>query len=268
MNSGRCEKLKIVFDIEVEPSAEESQIGPVVLGQVVQVSGINDTQALRMIIGLIQQFGMAMEFKENGKGKSIPVKSYLKHVEKQGKWSRPVEAGGLSFRFGRVPALKHSFISIEEVNVGSAVSWADWVKPFLVVDGFVQAWISDVDYDYWQNVKDPLQYQAVGRSYSYLPMKSNGLPPPLEQLEIDTSHNPGRWALQSGYVEAIGATMWLGTPFWECVGENHKDAVLSANWLKVHSVGNGIIQVIASDHCFCDEVTKDKQINLRTALYG
>lgn len=261
----RREKLHLIFRLDRELDQDEIQIGTNMLGQLVKVGGISDIQALRTIIDTMRKFGV-IEIHDHDK--QISADSYLDKVEKQGEWSRSIEAGGMSFRFGHVVALKHSFISIEEVIAGSAISWADWVAPFLAVDGFVQAWLSDVDYDYWQNARDPLQYQAMGRSYSNLPMKSNGLPPPLEQVEIDTSSNPGRWSLQSGYVEAIGATMWLGTPFWESVGENHKNALLSEHGLTVRSMGRDIIQVVASEKCFFDESTKEKQNHFRTVLYG
>jgi hypothetical protein len=266
MSGHRREKLSMVFKLDCERDAEEIQIGENRLGRSVVAGGINDIQALQMIVRIMQQFGMAMEF--NDQGKKITVDSYLKQVEQQGKWSRAIEAGRLSFRFGRVPELKHSFISIEEVNAGSAVSWVDWVNPFLVDDSFVQAWVSDVEYDYWQNAKDPLEYEAAGRSYTHLPTKSNGLAPPLEQIEIDTSNNPGRWSLQSGYVEAVGSVMWLGKSFWQSVGENRKDALLSASWLDAQPIANGVIQVIASEHCFCDKATEVTQDNLRAILYG
>ncbi len=266
MSECRREKLSIVFKLDCERDIEEVQVGTNKLGRFVAAGGINDIQALQIIVGIMQQFGMAMEF--NDQGKKTSVESYLKHVEQQGKWSRTIEAGGLSFRFGRVPALKHSFISMEEIKAGSAVSWVDWVKPFLLEDSFVQAWVSDVEYDYWQNAKDPLEYEAAGRSYTHLPTKSNGLPPPLEQIEIDTSHNPGRWSLQLGYVDAISSTMWLGKLFWQSVGENRKDALLSASWLDVQSITDGVIQVVASEHCFCDKATEVIQNNLRAILYG
>jgi hypothetical protein len=265
MSGHRRERLDIAFELD-GGDTEEIQIGANRLGRIVRANGISDIQALRMIVGAMQQFDMTMEFSDQGK--QISVESYLKQVEKQGKWSRAVEAGGLSIRFGRVPALKHGFISIEEMNAGSVVSWVDWVKPFLAVDSFVQAWVSDVEYDHWQNAKDPLQYEAAGRSYAHLPTKSNGLPPPLEQIEIDTSNNPGRWSLQSGYIEAIGSIMWLGAPFWKYVGENCKAALFSASWLDVQPVGNAVTQVIASEHCFCDGTTEDIQRKLRSVLYG
>lgn len=266
MSGRRREKLDIVFELGCKKAAEEIQIDTNRLGRLVKAGGISDIQALQMIVGAMRKLGMAMEFDDHGK--QISIESYLTQIERQGKWSGTVEAGGLSFRFGHVTALKHSFISIEEVSAGASVSWADWVKPFLAENSFVQAWISDVEYDYWQNAKDPLQYEAMGRSYSHLATRSNGLPPPLEQVEIDISGNPGRWSLRSGYVEAIGSTMWFGSPFWKYVGEDRKDALLSASWLDVRSVGNGVIQVIASEHCFYDEATEDMQNNLRAVLYG
>lgn len=260
------EKLRIVFKLEGARDAEEIQIGPNRLGQIYATDGFSDLEALRMIVGIMQNLGMAMEF--NDHGNKISVESYLKQVERQGKWSRAVEAQGLSFRFGRIVALGQSFISIEEVIAGSAVSWEAWVKPFLAVDRFVQAWVSDVQYDYWQNAKDPLEYDAAGRSYSHLPTKSNGLPPPLEQMEIDTSNNPGRWSLQFGYVEAVGSVMWLGKSFWLIVGESHRDALLSARWLDAQPIGNGVIQVITAEHCFCDITSEVTQNKLRAILYG
>jgi len=268
MNSRRFEKLKIVFDIEVQPNVENYQLGQVVLEQVVQLGGLTDIHALRTVFELMQRLGVPLELKENGMGNPISVESYLKQVEKQGKWSRPIEAGGLRFHFGRMPALKQAFISIEDVSADSTLDWVEWVKPFLADHSFVQAWVSDVEYDYWQNAKDPLEYDAAGRSYSHLPTKSNGLPVPLEQIEIDTSNNSGRWSLQSGYVEAVGSIMWLGQLFWRRVGENRKEALLSSSWLNVQLVGNSVIQVIASDHCFCDETTDVIQNNLRAILYA
>lgn len=268
MNEHRREKLDIVFELDCESDTDEVEIGSIKFSQFRQVRGFTAADALRLIISIMRQFGMTMEFKENGKGKSIAVESCLKHVEKQGKWSRDLEVDGLSFRFGHVPALRHSFVIIEEINAGSAVSWERWVKPFLAEKSFIQAWVSDVEYDHWQNAKDPLEYEAAGRSHRHLPKKSNELPPPLEQLEIDTSQNPGRWSLQSGYIEAIGSMMWLGASFWKHVGENRKTALLSASWLNVKPVGDGVTQVIASERCFCDETTEDMQFKLRSVLYG
>ena len=96
---------------------------------------------------------------------------------------------------------------------GTAISMSDWAASFFG-DFFIMAYVFDVNYQYWQNAQDPLQYSARGKDYSALPMISNGMPPPLEQMIIDTSRNPGRRILCEGYIEAVGATMWLGEVFW------------------------------------------------------
>ncbi|GHU33356.1 hypothetical protein FACS189497_15100 [Betaproteobacteria bacterium] len=265
MSGDRREALEIVFTLGYE-STDEFEIGSTKFSQLVKVKGISATDALRIIISVMRQSGMAMEFKENGQGKSISADSYLKRVEKRGKLS-DIVAGGLLFRFGQVTALKHSFVRVEEIEAGSAISWENWLNPFLAEDGFTQAWVSDVEYDYWQNAKDPLDYDVAGRSYKHLSMKSNGLPPPVERLEIDTSRNPGRWLLKSGYREAIGSTMWLSDLFWSYVGKN-REKLLSADWLDVQIVDNGVAKIVSSEHCFCDETTEDVQRKLRAILYG
>jgi hypothetical protein len=257
----------MVFEIDCESESQEV-VGSIEFFEFNQIKGLTGASALRIIIAVMHKCGMVMEFKENGEGKSISAESYLKRVEKKGRWSVPVEAEGLRFTFGQVPSLKHCFVSIEEVNTGTTIFWKDWVESFLIQDGFVQAWVSDVDYDYWQNAKDPLLYELGNRSYAHLPMKSNGLPPPVERMEIDISNNPGRWSLCLGYREAIGSTMWLGKSFWKYVGENCKAAVLSSAWLDVQFIDNDVIQIVASEGCFYDETTEAVQHKLRFVLYG
>lgn len=263
----RREKLKIVFELNCESGTDEVEIGPIKFSQFVLIRSITAAHALCLIVSIMRQLGMPMEFKENGEGKSIPVESYLKHVEKSERWSIPVEAGGLLFQFGNVCSLNHSFVIIEEINAGAAVSWEHWIQPFLAEASFLQAWVADVEYDYWQNARDPIEYEAAGRSYAHLPTKSNGLPPPLTQTEIDTSNNPGRWCLKSGYIEAIGSTMWFSKSFWALVGDASRNALLSAKWLDVQFLGDGITKIISAEHCFCDVSTKDIQDKLRAALY-
>lgn len=268
MNSQRREKLKIVFDIGVGRDTGDVQVGAVTLGHYVQVNGINDAQALRLIIELMRKHDFVLEFRENGQGVPIAAETYHKRVEKHGKWRVPIEAGGLKFCFGQVFAFNQAFILIEEVIAGAAITWEGWVSPFLIEDGFVQAWVTDVEYDYWQNAKDPLEYEVANRSYNHLPLKSNGLPPPLEQLEIDTSMNPGRWLHKSGYIEAIGSTMWLGELFWRHIGESRRKILLSNSWLEVQCLVNGVIRVVSCPQCFFDETTEKMQNTLRSILYS
>lgn len=264
----RREQIDIVLHVTSDYK-EKAKTGATCIRRVVRSHGISDIQALRLIVDVMRQFEMVMEFTQYlPKPQQIPVNKYLKHVEKKGRYFLPVEAGGLKFSFGWIPLFNHAFLSIEEVATGLETSWAAWVAPFLAIDGFVQAWVTDAEYDYWQNVKDPLQYEEAGRSYSHLPTKLNGLPPPLEQMEIDISNNPCRWILQSGFREAIGSTMWLSPLFWHLTGTGCKDAELSANGFDVQHEANGIIKVVAADHCFCDETTENVQRKLRSILFN
>ena len=93
---------------------------------------------------------------------------------------------------------------------------------FLANPAFVMAWVADIDYDFWQNADDPLEYGARNQPFDHLPMRSNGLPYPLQQTIIDTSNNPGRYALRRGYHEAIGHVMWLRAPFWSLTGADRR----------------------------------------------
>ena len=125
----------------------------------------------------------------------------------------------------------------------------------------------DEDYEYWQNADDPLEYEAEGRSMAGLPMKSNGLPFPLEQQVVDTSRNPGRRVLRQGYVEAIGHRMWLGPEYFARVPDADRDGVAAADWLQVTEIENGILEIIAADEPFTDDTTADLQHRLRKLLF-
>lgn len=260
------EKLTVVFRIDAYQRSDEVNDDKNLFDRVIVGNHLEDIQALQKIVEIMRQLQLKMVF--NDAGKEISVEEYLKAVKQKGRWSRTVESGGLSFRFGRVLSLNHSFLIVEEISAGSVISWLKWAEPFLLEKSFVQAWVSDVEYDYWQNAKDPLEYKAGRREYVHLRTKSNGLPPPLEQTEIDISENPGRWSLQPGYIEAVSSTMWLGELFFESVGKNRKDALFSADWLDVRAITDNVTQVVSSACCFHDTSTTGIQNNLRAILYG
>jgi hypothetical protein len=131
------------------------------------------------------------------------------------------------------------------------------------------AWVVDVDYHHWQNASDPLQYRAVGKPYAHLPMKSNGLPYPLEQMIIDISANPGRWRLRNGYHEVVAAVMWLGNAFWKLT-EADRTKIENADWLKVSNSISSVIKVQSADKCFttADGEEGELQDRLRLLLFG
>ncbi len=160
-------------------------------------------------------------------------------------------SNGFKLRFGLLSALDQCFLVIDEAEWHNNTELEEEIRPVLELEVFIQAWISDVEYDFWQNATDPLGCEDVGRSLLGLSMRSNGLPPPLDQMEIDISGNPGRNVLRQGYVEAIGSTMWLGDLLWERVGADRlsKISLLESHGFKVHELGK-ILKVITSKNIF------------------
>ncbi|MBR9973688.1 hypothetical protein [Magnetospirillum sulfuroxidans] len=137
--------------------------------------------------------------------------------------------------------------------------WEDTAMSFSSIQGFRQAFIYDLDYDLWQNTSSIQSYQLKGRDYSHLPLRHNRLPPPLDEMEIDTRNNPGRYVFRQGYLEAVGSTMWLGDDFFKLVGAHRRDALLAADWADVRDVAPGVLRVQVAPEPFCDDSTADLQ---------
>lgn len=202
-------------------------------------------------------------------GVKIDVKTLEKKILKKKSWPSGLMSGGLELRFGLLPALGYCFLVLEGSEGHSITKLEEDIGPILSFEGFIQAWVSDVEYDFWQNATDPLEYECAGRPTSGLLMKSNGLPPPLDQMEIDTSGNPGRNVLRQGYIEAIGSTMWLGNLFWERAGVDRFASIslLESQGFKVYDCGK-FFKVVTSDKVFSDDSTIEKQGALRRILFG
>ncbi len=158
---------------------------------------------------------------------------------------------------------------LELDGVVASIEDADaWLSPLLADPRFIQARVYDKEYDFWQNAFDPLQYQSAGRSTAGLKMKSNGLPHPLTKDVVDTSSNPGRSELGNGFIESVGAVMWLGDGLWEALGKT------VPNWfalpgLRVQS-HRGSVRIQAADAAFtaADGAEGERQDALRALLFG
>jgi len=176
-------------------------------------------------------------------------------------------AGG-EIHYGHVTNFDHSLIWVD--GLVSDVQDADsWVRPFLAPNGFVQAWLYDRDYGLWQNAEELSVYEAHGRNYAGLPMRSNGLPPPLEDMVIDTSGNPGRRRLREGYVEAVGAVMWIGSGLLDKLNLKADD-LLSQDWLRATEESDSVVRVQVSNLPFtsAEGTQADLQMALRSLLFG
>ncbi|MHA6825331.1 hypothetical protein ACQUJV_03835 [Ralstonia pseudosolanacearum] len=264
MERDRCEELKIVFSLGGVNGVETISIGKSQVNLELREGRIDHVDALRCLAGVMTAKGLALEFQQDGR--FFPFDVILKKVQKNGTWGL-LSTVNLDFQFGLAGAYGHGFVLVREKAPSVAGCWNAWVEPFLSKQGLIQAWVSDSDYNFWQNVKDPVEYQLAGRDCSFLPMKTNGLPPPLDRKEIDISKNPGRWLLKMGYVEAIGYIMWLSELFWARTG-THRNQLSSVNWLDVSELPKGVTFVKVLEAKFSDERTKDRQDTMRGLLYG
>jgi hypothetical protein len=159
-----------------------------------------------------------------------------------------ITGNGYEFDLGRVRNCDLDFL-LMGYRGNQEFEWDIWAAQFLPQPSFVMAWTADRDYDFWQNAYDPLQYSSRHQPYDHLPMKSNGLPYPLEQKIIDTSNNPGRCTLRRGYHEAVGHVMWLGVHFWDLVGTDRRQ-VETAPDLSRSYPSPGVLRIQAFPHCF------------------
>jgi hypothetical protein len=81
------------------------------------------------------------------------------------------------FHFSPLGAYGIALLQIAKCVESTADSdrWMDAIVP---LPSFLQGRLYDEDYDFWQNAKDPLEYQARSQPYGHLPTRSNRLPPP------------------------------------------------------------------------------------------
>lgn len=228
---------------------------------------LSPLEAWEVIFDYLMKQGVSPTASVKLSEKQIALNSVYEYIHKSNRKHFRVRLGEIFLDYGAVTAWKHVLISIKDESGSFEGGWDELASDFLEKAIFVQAWISDNEYAFWQNAADPLQYEANGRSYEGLPMKSNGLPPPLEQMEIDISANPGRRIIRAGYVEAIGHRMWLGPEFFSLVPGAQRDTLLSESWFHTLELENGVLELTVQDEPFVDDVTAETQNRLRAILF-
>uniref|UniRef100_A0A173H0F5 Uncharacterized protein n=1 Tax=Pandoraea faecigallinarum TaxID=656179 RepID=A0A173H0F5_9BURK len=203
----RAQVLKMVFAL-AEDSHAQSQ--PDERGKKsgidfeARVGSISPGQAIRTLLRIAERSESHVELRFGDE--VLTSSQVLRRFGDMRPWGELVSQQFV-FQYGVAASFGHCFIQVEERYPGVAREWEEWLGSFTARKGFVQAWVSDSEYNRWQNVTDPYEYELAGRDCSNLRKRSNGLPPPLEMEIVDVSINPGRWVLRSGYVEAIGSRM-------------------------------------------------------------
>lgn len=265
MERTMLEKLRLIFTLKPRGGNTVTITEKPKIEVQRRYSEFSAIEALETILSLLRTLQLDEKLQANGR--PIQLKSLLASAKNTDHLSQ-FETSTLVFNYGAVANAELCQIIITEKIAGAAIDWEQWVAPFIISTHFVQAWVADVEYDKWQNAEDPLIYKAANRDYSSLPMRSNGLPPPVEQMVVDISKNPGRWEFRSGYIEALGSEMWLSDLFWKYVGLDHKERLAGFLPVKLTQVTDDVIHVSVSGTSFADESTRDLQDQLRSVLYN
>lgn len=228
---------------------------------------LSEPDALELVLAGLDQHHITGDLCVSGDRVKVTRPSLIKRVKDKNQFPSQLFIGNLQFQYGGPRNWKHRFLMIREEREREQ-DWSFWVLKTLPITGFVLAWATDREFDFWQNAHDPLQYTANGRDYTHLPMIHNGSPPPLDRLIIDTTCNPGRRVLRDGYVEGIGHTMWLTPLFWQRTGRERNEAALSEAGWRVTTIGDGVLRLDVPKIVFTEQGDRATQERLRFALYG
>lgn len=229
---------------------------------VLEIDKLSSKEALTLIMTEMSKNDITSSL--NIKGNSITPNELINQVNNLGEWSFEFSAAGLSFQFGSLRRFDHVFVHLQEQVPGASGGWENWLEPFLRSEGFVQAWVSDVEFDHWQNAKDLSFYTDRKDKLAEVKIISNNLPPPLTRDIVDVSNNPGRRVIKQGYVECVGLSMWLGKKFWEKVGGFDIKRLQDAGW---HIRETSDIITIIQSEAFYEDCAEPIQKLLRSALY-
>jgi hypothetical protein len=142
------------------------------------------------------------------------------------------------------------------------------IEALINVSSFVQARVYDAEYERWQNAENLTLFEAECIEHAHLPKKSNGLPFPLTQEIVDISKNPGRWVLRAGYIEAVGAFMWVSKSLLQVMGVNEKK-LMDVDCFSIEDLGS-VVKIAAYDRCFTSAVgaEAERQALLRKVLFN
>ncbi|MES0864376.1 hypothetical protein ABLN87_18655 [Ruegeria sp. SCPT10] len=175
---------------------------------------------------------------------------------------------GFSFSYGQNAGQNYDHVFIKSNLAVLTPEFCDELISATLADdlNFTQAHLVDENYQYYQSICDPLDFKALGLSMEGLPMKSNGLPFPLEQQIVDTSQNPGRYRLCQNYVEVAAGYMWFGDSFWKLIGRSSQ-CVRERMPAEVSLVHAECWKLRSQVGVFTDSCTAKLQEGVRSALF-
>jgi len=200
-------------------------------------------------------------------GQPVDPRDLPMRLKARGNEAFSIESGGLAWNFATVAAWGHQMFRISSDDLLLPDPGVVARLLFARVPSFVQAYCFDYDYYHWQNASDLIEFRGSGIDITKLKLIDNGLPPPLNDMVVDTSMNPSRRVLRKGYVEMVASKMWLSKRFFEVSGSNFDEAALAASDFEVVK-DEDLIEVKYLPGDFDSVATADAQNALRRAVYG
>lgn len=146
-----------------------------------------------------------------------------------------------------------------------------WVNVFTGYPSFLQAYVVDARFDYFQNCRQLAGFRHYREPLDGYSLIDNDLPPPYQEKIVDVTKNTGRrvnHVKPNRYTEVVAATMWFGETFWPRVGKAKDSFSLDPRLGTVREVGSGVLNIVAADKPF-DSVSQYEKLDaLRVAIYG
>lgn len=196
------------------------------------------------------------------------LKSAGVKVRKRGVSLLPLSVADFEFDYAQVLHKRLDWLSIRAATLPGEFCQI-MIRELHQTGTLVMAVVLNRHYDYWQNAEDPLQFKAAGRSMQGLPMKSNGLPPPLAQDVVDISHNPGRRIIRNGFIEVPSYLTWTTDHFWK-LGCSRRELLGAVPGIVINDDAPGLMRIQVGSKCFSSAECEEARLQdmLRESLFG
>jgi hypothetical protein len=227
---------------------------------------LTPTAALDVIEAVYRKHGFSLD-EFSRREKPLRFASLVATIKRSGRKTFSIWSDRYDIQLAHVTNDHHNLLVVD-THARPNVPWSDWIAQVAGSEHFVMAWVTNIEYETWQNMWDPQFYVLAGKPFDHLPKVLSESPSLRGQLVVDCSENPGRRVIRDGYVEAIGATMWLGAPFWELTGADLSEVVV-ADWLRINWPLPNVLALEAAPTPFisADGISGELQGQLRHLLF-
>ncbi len=234
---------------------------------VFKLGSVNAADVLAVLCDYLRELGVPDATNTELYERNVPLNELVGKFHRSRKHYFNVALEGLTLRFAVVSAYKHILLCIENESVSIFPSFDEVVARFISTSGFVQAITLDREFQVWQNMVDIEYFKSCGKSVDSLLLVDNGRRPPLKRMEVDVSKNLGLRNLKNGYVETIGAKMWLGADFWRLSGVD-RGVVQEVFETFVENVGHDVLKIEVDSQPFDENSDQKLQKRLWEVLFN